>query len=48
LPLRRTRSAGWAWRDAANAVMMTGRNTRMEYRILIRGAARLCGCDSAC
>src|ERR1017187_93839 len=33
LPLRRTRSAGWAWRHAAKAAMRTGTDTRMEFRI---------------
>src|ERR1035441_10031452 len=33
LPLRRTRSAGWAWRHAARAAMRTGTDTRMEFRI---------------
>src|ERR1017187_492091 len=33
LPLRRTRSAGWAWRYAAKAAMRTGTDTRMEFRI---------------
>src|ERR1035437_9399657 len=40
LPLRRTRSAGWARRDAAKAARMTGGDTRIPYRILIPGGAR--------